>query len=460
MAGTVSSSTAGVSFTGLASGMDTASIVNSLIQVYSAPQTQLKNQLSTRQAQLGAYQALNTSYNTLYNAANALSTLSGALNATTVTSSATSVTASTDSTAVAGSSLTFAVDRVATSSNGLFQIPPGATVRGSLVVDGTTLDLSDKDYTAADVAAKVNGAGLGVKASTVATSSGTLVQVTSTTSGASTALSLDTSGLTPSTGTIAAPTVTAGQDAQISFTLGGTTYTQTSSTNTFTGVLTGVSFTVSQASATPVTLTVATDTTGITNKVKALVDALNAVGGQLDTDLGTTTGSTSTAGSVLGGDFTLRTLQQTLANGIAQGSGIPNAATGASSTSYDAIGISLDKNGTVTFDADKFSSALSSDPASANQLVEALSSSYSQIAWQATAPASGAISQAINGTNDTIANLNSDIADWTTKIADKTAQLNAQFSAMEVALARLQSQQTSLTNALKQLSGTSSSSTN
>ena len=48
------------SISGLVSGLDTATIINQLMQLEAAPQTRLKTRVSTEQGQLTALQSLNT----------------------------------------------------------------------------------------------------------------------------------------------------------------------------------------------------------------------------------------------------------------------------------------------------------------------------------------------------------------------------------------------------------------
>jgi flagellar hook-associated protein 2 len=48
------------SISGLVSGLDTATIINQLMQLEAAPQTRLKSRVSTEQTQLTALQSLNT----------------------------------------------------------------------------------------------------------------------------------------------------------------------------------------------------------------------------------------------------------------------------------------------------------------------------------------------------------------------------------------------------------------
>src|SRR5438270_5317547 len=93
-------STTGVSssqITGLASGLDTSSIISSLMQVESQPQTALKNKVTTEQSIITAYQAVNTKMQALQTAATTL-TQTTTWQAATATSSSTSLVA----TAIAG----------------------------------------------------------------------------------------------------------------------------------------------------------------------------------------------------------------------------------------------------------------------------------------------------------------------------------------------------------------------
>jgi len=103
-----------ITFTGLGSGLDTASIVSQLMAIEKAPQDRLKTALAKEQTTLTALQQLNTSLAALQKSADSFSTGSTwtKLNATS-SSSAVTIAASISATP---SSLSVAVTQVATAA--------------------------------------------------------------------------------------------------------------------------------------------------------------------------------------------------------------------------------------------------------------------------------------------------------------------------------------------------------
>src|SRR5690349_22706677 len=99
------------SIDGLISGMSTTDTINQLMQVEAAPQTALKNKITTANKVVTSYMSVNTRLSSLVSAASALgsSTTWGAMKAT---SNSTAAVVSAASGAAAGS-LTFRVDKLA-----------------------------------------------------------------------------------------------------------------------------------------------------------------------------------------------------------------------------------------------------------------------------------------------------------------------------------------------------------
>ena len=68
------------------------------------------------------------------------------------------------------------------------------------------------------------------------------------------------------------------------------------------------------------------------------------------------------------------------------------------------------------------------------------------------------MTQAISSITTTEGTLNDQITTWTTRLADIQTRLQQKYTAMETALAKLQSTGTYLTSMLNSINGTSSSS--
>jgi flagellar hook-associated protein 2 len=342
---------------GLVSGLDTTSIINAIMAQAALPQTNLKNSLALQQAKLLAYQSINTKFATLRTAADALSS-ADTWQTMAVTSSNSSVSASASAGAQAGN-FTFDVTQLASGQSSVFANTVSSTsavvVSGGTQVtitsgSGSPVTVDTGDGSLGAVVAGINNSSSGVQATAVQISPGQYkLQLTSSSTGANAAFSvtgLDSLGTMQNTATA--------KDAQI--TVGAGTpaaYTISSSTNTFSNAIPNMTFTVSQLT-TGVSLQTASDGSGIADKVQAMVDAANAVLTEISDD--TKYDSQNKAASVLTGDMTAESLRNSILSSV--GSMLGNG------TSATTVGLSLTKDGQVTFDRDAFETAFAADPAS------------------------------------------------------------------------------------------------
>ncbi|MGN6522545.1 MAG: flagellar filament capping protein FliD [Actinomycetes bacterium] len=357
--------TSSSSVDGLVSGLQTSQIISQLMQVEAAPQTMLKNKEALEKVTVQAYQSVNSQMASVLTAAQAL-TSNTLWNSVKVTSSDTSVTASTSMGAKAGS-LTFDVTGLAAGevqlSNDTYSSLNASALSGSSLTftksDGSTVTVTPTDSSLGAVVSAVNNqAGLGVKAAAVALGNGTYaLQLNSTSTGA--AASFSVSGLSS-----ALTESSKAADATISIGTGTTAaHVITSSTNTFTNVLPGLTFTVS-AVKTGVNLSLASDSSAPADAVQKLVDAANAA---LDGIAGLTAyDPDKKQAAPLTGDYTVRQLQQQILSAVTSGIGGNQSASSA--------GISVTRDGHLSFDRSVFTTAYDKDPQALQQLVGATGS--------------------------------------------------------------------------------------
>jgi flagellar hook-associated protein 2 len=334
-----------VTISGAVSGLDTSSIINQLVSVQANQQTLLKNQQTAQQSAADALGKLSTALGTVGSLASGLAKTS-TWTGTTVTSSSSSVTATASGTT--RGALTFDVTSLAAAhalvSASAVSSTASVVASGPLTLtasDGTTTSIDVGSGNLADVVAAINGAGKGLVASAVQTSPGQYrLQVAATATGALSSFSLD--GLDGAGGM---NILTQGADAVISVGSNpNTAYQVSSSTNTFAGILPGVSFTVGKVES-GVTLQANVDGTAVAGQVGKLVDAVNAVLSQIAT--GTAYDTSTKTGGALVGDSGTRALQQRMLNLVA-GAGAP--------------GVSVTRDGTVTFDQAAFTKAFAANP--------------------------------------------------------------------------------------------------
>lgn len=439
----MTSPTGSISVSGLLGGIggqiDVPSLISKLMQAQAVPQNQLKDQLTATQAQLSVYQAVNSRATALQAAAHAL-TDPTAWTATAATSSNPAVIATSSGAASPGSTtfdvLALAaaqVSTVAADSNGNVVADPsaGITITGA---DGNPHPVQLTSGSASSVASAINAANVGVRASTLHTDQGDVLQLSSAKTG--TANRFTAGGFSAAVQTLATAA-----DAKVGVGSGSGAYTLTSSSNTFSGQIPGVTFSVA-ALATGVTVSVAQDTSGISAKVQALVNAANAAQSEMSAD--------TSLGAVLQGKSDVRSLLTSLMSSVSQGDGA-----GGSLKTY---GIDLQTTGQFTFDPAAFATAYAADPDGTRSAVSgAFATRMQDVTTAAVDAQNGTITQAITGLTTRGSHLDDEIATWTTRLGDIQANLQNKYNAMETALARLQSQQTYLTSMFKSMGGSSSS---
>ncbi len=425
------------SISGLSSGIDTTSLISQLMTLAAQPQSALKTQLSTQQSVISAYQALNTKLTAFQAAADAVKQAS-TWASTKATSTNTAVVAATNSAATAGSSTTFDVTQLATAQistlavSGPIVSTPAA---GISIVDaaGVSHNVALADGSAATVASSINGAGLGVRAALVNTDAGQVLQFTATSTGTAGAFSITGLDTTPQT-------LVAGQNAKIAVgnpAAGG--YTVSSSTNTFSNAIPGVTFSVG-AVATGVTVSVSSDSGAISDKIKTLVAAGNDLLSALSTDTG--------KDAILASNYQVNTITQSVLGTISHGDAAGN--------SFASIGVQLTSTGTMAFDATAFAAAYTADPAKTQ--ASAATSLASALSGLASKTSTTAISPLINSGTSQVANLTKQISDWDTRLADQKTALQKKYTAMEVALQKLQSTSSWLNSTLNSLDNSNNSS--
>lgn len=241
-------------------------------------------------------------------------------------------------------------------SGGTIQATVGSG--GSINAGSTTAtNVSTGNQTLAEVVANINAANAGVSASAIDTSSGYVLELSSSASGSQNDLTIDTGAFSGSSlGNLT--TAQAGQDAIID--IGGNSADQvTSSSNQVSGLLPGLTVDLQSTSTSLVTITTGPDTKAVATSVQGLVNAANSVLSAI-AKYASYDPQTNVAGPLFGSPQ-LEQLQQGILSIFAD-------ATGTSTLDSQAIGITLNKDGTLSFDQSTFESAMQANP----QQVEAL----------------------------------------------------------------------------------------
>jgi len=459
----------GISLDGLSSGLDTTTLIATLMQSEAIPQNLLKAQVTSTTAEITALQSLNAKVAALGDLAKA-AVKPGALDLYSASSSSTNIKA-TVGTGATGGELQVVVSALAQNQIGVSAAmaawPSPATI--TIVGHGTPLEITPASSSLDDIVTAVNASTAGVTATKVAAgkdSNGNALyrlQFSSKTTGADAAFSVyqgsaaDVAAGT-ATNVLTAPgaaiTKTA-QDASVKL-WAGTSAEQvvTSSSNTFTDLLPGVSVTVSATSPDPTTITIGRDSTAVAAKASAIVDALNLVFSVIANQSASSTvtnadGTTSLKAGVFAGDSTVRDVDDK----------VMSAATmpinGHSPSEY---GISVTKDGTITFDTDKFQAALAADPDTVNAALQTISSRVAAVTDTVSDKYSGQLTQRITGDQSSVKTLNDQVAAWDIRLASRKSTLERTYSAMEVLLSNMKAQSAALTSQLSSLTTSSTSS--
>lgn len=463
---------------GLVSGLDTTTIINSLMQLQAAPQVRLTKTLTATQSQLTGLQNVNTGMSALAKATEAM-TKPGAWNPVSATSSSTDVAVTAAAGAPTGSTK-FSVTSLASSQSSVTAatygslsdtnaFTPGQTfeIRGS---NGTVTPVSSADGSVQSLVDSINAAGGTVRATAVKVADGQFrLQLSSSTEGAASAFTVSGPGGDAATG-LPLTTVTRPSNAVVHVGDADAGYDVTSSSNTIEGLLPGLTLKLSGL-AKDVSVSTARDDTAIGASAKAMVDAANTVLGTLKAvTAGGTLGADGkrTAAGVLATDSATKALAGQIVSAVAGGSG---------GRSFASIGISTTRDGLLTFDAKVFAAALAKDPAatkamfanavpatpataSTPEVPAVRGTGIADLVNRLAAAASGStgtISDAIGGRNRTIGDLSTRISAWDTRLASQKAAMTKQYAALETALGKLKNQSTWLAGQLSSLDNNRSS---
>lgn len=447
-----------ISVGGLATGLDTNSIIDQLVALEKQPLDLLQTQRDGIVAQQTALQTFNTKILAFLSAVDKVRD-NGDVIARKATSSNTSVlTVAADGTAAPGiTSITvtaLAQGAIATSANGktsatstiatgagFFTFHVGAGHDQQIAIDATT--------TLQGLATKINALGAGVSATVVNTGTAAApdyrVRIASADTGASQAITITADD----TNLGVAVTQQAG-NAQFNVT--GFAAPLSREHNTFNDVIPGVNVTL-LGNGGPVSVSVATDSDQVTANVQSVVDAFNDVVNFVASQSQVTQDTSSNDHSVTAGplafDGTVRSVLSGL-HGV-----LSNAVSGLSGnlSLLAQVGITTKQDGTLAFDETKLASAISQDESSVDKL------------FSGSGTVGGVADRlhdyltALTGTNSLIATRNKSITDQIASIDDQLdagqrhiddfeAGLRQQFTNLELIVNTLKSQGSFLLNAL------------
>jgi flagellar hook-associated protein 2 len=297
----------------------------------------------------------------------------------------------------------------------------------------TTITTGSGVNTLTDLQHAINTASLGVTASIITDASGSRLAITSNNSGSAGAFGVSTTG-----GSFNFTTGGTGTDASITVNGIGVL----SATNTVTGAIPGVTLNLQGASVgTQVSVNIAPDTSQAASAISQFVSDYNT----LITAVNSQFAETGTGQGVLSNDPTVQTLQSVLLGALnftsATGTG-----SSTTTTSLGTLGISVNSDGTLAINSSTLVNALQNNFSTVQNFFQgsALNGFGNSLDQQLTSflsPSNGAFTVDLQSISSENTSLQSDINNFETNIITPLrTQLQAQFSAAEVALQQLPNQ--------------------
>lgn len=367
MSSVSASNTNGLSFGGLASGIDSTKLVAGLTKLNQRRIDELNAQKAGITTKQTAFTALQGKLFDLQFKLNSLARSAGsAFDGRKATVSDATVASAVAGTAAVPGTYALTVNELARSaqiaSEG-FTDPNTQIKQGTLTLQvgtgtATTVTVGSQNNTLQGLADAVNAANGDVRASIVndGSSAPFRLLLTSSKTGAANAISV-TNNLTTGTGASVDPAnkvIQAATDASVTVGTGTGALTVTSATNTVNSLIPGVSLNLLQAQPSkPVTLTVANDTDGTVKAVQDFVDTYNGIRDFLNEQ--TRYDSESKAAGALQGNRDAAALADELSAALA--ATVPGLNPNANRLST--VGIGFGEKGKLTFDSAKLTSALS-----------------------------------------------------------------------------------------------------
>ncbi len=488
---------ASISSLGTGSGIDLSGLLTSLMQAEQRPLTILQQKEASYQARISAYGSLKSVLSSLQTASAALVPETGVSasdkfqSASATVADTTIASASATASAVAG---TYSLEISALAKLHRLTTPDSTDIGGteavanSLAAGGELkieLGALSSDYATftADSASELNitiaaGSTLEqvrdaintaatdgrVSATIINGSNGQQLVLSSGKTGTANVMKLsgdsslgvgfdfDPTGSASGTGNLSQAAEKGGQAAtDAAFTLNG--IAATSSSNTVTGVLDGVTLTLTKQTVadTPTTLTVSKNrssalTSALNNFIKSYNDASTSM-----TRLGAYNAETKVA-STLTGNSTLRSAQNQVRNMVF-------ATTQGGTSAYQRlsdIGVSVAKDGTLSLDATKLEKAIAADFAGVASLVSTVGSAFDE-GVENLVGTSGSITTATDSTQRQIKDITKQQEAVSIRLIAIEARYRTQFTALDTLIATMNQTSTYLTQQLANLPGVSSS---
>jgi flagellar hook-associated protein 2 len=337
-----------ISFGGIASGLDTQSIIAALSSINQKPIGLLEKKKAEFNSLKKRYDELESKLENLRDKARELAKSKNLLAFDAKSSNETVLTASANGDAGVGAfnvTVTSLARAQVNASNGYADLDTTSAGTGDIKITsgGTlhTISIASGQDTLEKIRDKINNADTGVTATIVSTGNGATpyqIVLQSDETGTDQAFTVD---LTSFTGSLAFTNQQAAQNASV--TLNGMTFSRQS--NTIDDIVPGVTLDLISTNAAPVSVSVSPDFDDIAKRIEEYTAAHSDVVNFINSNIKTV----NEKGGPFNGESTVRGIKNRLLSALGDG-GYP----GGSLKSLASIGVKLQNDGTLTFDSEKF----------------------------------------------------------------------------------------------------------
>jgi len=452
------------SIVGLGSGLDTTSIINSILAVDEVPVTALQMSQAGVQAQQTQLTTIQTDLTNLLNDASALSSPALFASSQAVTTSDPNTITATSSAGAAVGSYELSVTQLASSAQRTFSFT-SPTAAGTIEIDGVAQNVTAGE-SVQSLASQINS-NSNATVYAAALNNGTLVlsdRATGDNGSNYIQVSDPTGSLTEQTSL-----AVEGRNALYSVNGGST---QSATSNTLTSAIPGVSLALTGlTNSGPVTVNVsppAASTSTVATAVNQFVTDYNSTIAAIQTQLSQLPVSnpqdTSDAGQgTLYGDQELTSLLSSMRELMyTPGSGLPTGmaslgdlgiSTGAST---GAAPSSAALSGALTVSATTLDAAIQSNPTGVQSVLSSFATSFQSLVNVDAGPA-GTLAQRISDDTETSSQMGDQITDMEQTLTDQQTDLQAEYAALETTIQSNQSTTSWLSDQLSSLNSSSSS---
>lgn len=410
-------------------GINVQEAVAEALQALAQPEVQWENQQSGLQTETTDLNSIENDVTSLETSLTSLGDPVGALAQMTTSSSDSSIVTATAENGAASGNHTVVVSNLATTASwysASVSDPTAPLQPGSFTIQvgsgtPTQITVGQGVNSMNDLATDINSLNLGVTANVVTDSNGSRLSIVANNSGAANNITISNDT------TIGFTQAIQGQDA--SLTVDGIPID--SASNTVTSAVNGVTFNLlSAAPNTPVNINVAPDTNAASTAIQNFVSAYNTVVGDVNTQY---TVNANNQEGPLAGDSTISLLQSDLLSVAGYSTG-----TGAIESLGD-LGISMNKDGTLTLDTATLDSAIQNNFSAVQSFMQGTSSNgfasfINNQMSSLTDPNNGAFTVDLQSISSENQDLQNQINNFNTYLSQQQTILTNEYNQADIAL--------------------------